>query len=521
MEMTMHKFYNKKEREILESYKTKLSANYRSLPYDLNKKEDLKEYLDLVLMSYMDYKNYFITANDLVESLDETLERVEPLTWLSLGHESIEGDQKILETINALNFASSHMNEMFMAVENKLRHLMQVILHHDDAVQQYVLGQAYNFDEEKFGDVFEELMDEPESHTLNDAYKLFKNILDDNLMVNDSENQPIVLHLEIMDDLEDEEKKTMIKRGKTLTNGCISRDIVVPPHMTLHQLHYTIQRLFGWQNSHLRSFELNEEDLIGLTGGMFKKWSDLSGLIFTDIEDNYSFYDNDYTGGNFKSYLKGKYSGTDDDYDFESIHSNAQDHLREFKSRFPMIDIKESFKDFYERTKNLDRDVKHQMKILRTSKIDDVTLDELRNQISFDTQLTTLLECLKIKDILGSTNQKFTNPLSGKETIAHELNYNYDFGDDWKVKITRCQPKDYEDQETLVRVSELVLTTNQPQCIQAVGLNVLDDVGGMSGFVRMLDAIYNLDDPEEKESMKTWAKSMGWSARKTAVDKML
>lgn len=44
----------------------------------------------------------------------------------------------------------------------------------------------------------------------------------------------------------------MMKRyGESLTGNSITRDILIPADMPLHNLHYAIQKLFGFQNSHL------------------------------------------------------------------------------------------------------------------------------------------------------------------------------------------------------------------------------------------------------------------------------
>ena len=46
------------------------------------------------------------------------------------------------------------------------------------------------------------------------------------------------------------------------------------------------------------------------------------------------------------------------------------------------------------------------------------------------------------------------------------------------------------------------------------------DVGGIGGFCEMLETLAG-DDPEEKESMKTWARSLGWTGRTSKPENML
>lgn len=72
--------------------------------------------------------------------------------------------------------------------------------------------------------------------------------------------------------------------------------------------------------------------------------------------------------------------------------------------------------------------------------------------------------------------------------------YRYDYGDGWEVIIT-CENKYEKD-----------------------GIELVDDVGGVGGFCRMLETIYEADlkDEEEREehdSMLDWALMMGWTGR--------
>ena len=63
----------------------------------------------------------------------------------------------------------------------------------------------------------------------------------------------IRLRLELdTDGLDYERRKNLVKYGK-VAEGLI-RDVIMPDTMTLHSLHYLIQKCFGWQNSHLHHF---------------------------------------------------------------------------------------------------------------------------------------------------------------------------------------------------------------------------------------------------------------------------
>ena len=67
-----------------------------------------------------------------------------------------------------------------------------------------------------------------------------------------------------------------VKRGRTIT-----RDIIVPRNMPLRSLHFTLQRAFGFQESHLHRFEIYGDDLVGVTGDKMENLLNLRGVIFT------------------------------------------------------------------------------------------------------------------------------------------------------------------------------------------------------------------------------------------------
>lgn len=67
----------------------------------------------------------------------------------------------------------------------------------------------------------------------------------------------MLLRLEITDDyLSNCQERMLRKYGESVRGDSITRDILIPYDMALHNLHYAIQRLFGWQNAHLGSFKV-------------------------------------------------------------------------------------------------------------------------------------------------------------------------------------------------------------------------------------------------------------------------
>ena len=135
------------------------------------------------------------------------------------------------------------------------------------------------------------------------------------------------------------------------------------------------------------------------------------------------------------------------------------------------------------------------------------------------------------------------------------LYYLYDFGDDWCIKITcekrykRMDEWDFPDKNGYIiartmnykdglntyryfdedeneikgeerdRLAE-VDVKKAPLCIASDGVSLVEDPGGVYGFYRMLKTLAG-DDPEEKASMKAWAKGLGWTGRISDPKNML
>lgn len=135
------------------------------------------------------------------------------------------------------------------------------------------------------------------------------------------------------------------------------------------------------------------------------------------------------------------------------------------------------------------------------------------------------------------------------------LYYLYDFGDDWCIKIT-CEKRytrknewDFPDEHGRIRIStfdekdglrtfryfdedgievtedERVILSEvdvrkAPLCIASDGVFLVEDPGGIYGFYEMLKTLAG-DDPEEKKSMREWARGLGWTGRISKPENML
>lgn len=359
--------------------------------------------------------------------------------------------------------------------------------------------------------------------------------------------------------LEEEEREELLKYAKAERG--ITREVLIPGDMNLHALHYMIQSLFGWQNSHLHHFSISQDAFAQMTEGRFDKWTELCGKLFRfstdDMEDLY--WDDDYEPGiSVKSWLRSKYRAPYVQKAYaDSLEGNLEG-IADFRKRFPDIPM-------------------------------DIMLEDLNRRVVFEEDYNTLLEGLTLHELLP---------------VFKELYYLYDYGDDWCVHISMIdkydrktnadlQPtvsggwfvpdimnekdglskyryflddggkniqkelekqvaekgapkKEYatteagevydisglfdaventqrfecEVSEELRAQLAVVDIKKMPICTKADGLNVMDDVGGISGLLDFY-RIINGDDPDEKAEMREWARGLGWTGRMSKPEKMV
>lgn len=416
------------------------------------------------------------------------------------------------------------------------------------------------------------------------------------------------LHLSLVDSchrdeenmgLEPEEKGELLRLAKA--DHAISRDIIVSGKMSLHALHYAIQQLFGWQNSHLHNFYLSEEDFERLTAGRLGGYTDLCGILFRfpdgDMSD--TCWDDDYKKGvSVKTWLRKKYT-----------HSNLQLSvgdswlgnlwgIEKFRERYPdftddtrlkdidaKVFLEQSFNYLTERLEvgelfrlhaspgeakdvrawkgrqlgkvqllkeDIDSEngfydiekLKNAAAQLRgwrqsRSQLEEMSWlrsDSFRKQVEreygmsldavlqmHDEQIEIWLdECMDMMWLLNIDVSPFFD----------SIYYRYDYGDDWCVKIDvkevyrRKEDAGYVDSAGqgvaagLDDVLQKVDAKGKPECVAADGLNLVDDCGGIYGYLNMLRTI-NGKDREEAAGMRQWARGLGWTGRKSRAENML
>lgn len=320
------------------------------------------------------------------------------------------------------------------------------------------------------------------------------------------------LHMELVDSkVVDDELGMLAEFGKVQES--ISRDILVPSSITLHSLHFAVQRAFGWQNSHLHHFELPEETYHKLTGGMFQRWGELCGIYFRmptdDMEDLY--WDDDYDGTkSFRTWLRKKYCGPYTYEGYSELYLECQKELLNFYTNYPRVDVRVPFETFL---KNPSGNM-----IEKQISPKEATIAELERSLDFGGNLQSLLERLTIADVMY-LGKKTTSPENIRHLIeavpvTNELLYLYDYGDGWEVRITYV-----ENSEEAIAHPE-VASEEKPLCVMLDGLNVMDDVGGVSGYCNFLYTIHAAKT-EDSSNLRAWAQMQGWSGRKQKPENIL
>lgn len=417
-----------------------------------------------------------------------------------------------------------------------------------------------------------------------------------------------------------EEEKAVLNKYAKMQDGFI-REAIVPSGMSLNALNYMIQRLYGWQNSHLHRFTLTKDMFHAITEqGNIKAWERLCGVLFRFPNEDYvdQYCADDYDGTqSFKTWLKNKYSGAElpfsvgDTYldnqlqveDFEKMRQNhaamkkatTMDELRR------AVDIGGDGEDLVERLNlyellcpeyvtvfvdkwlaNVEVETKNKqatvvqceslgaeymalidgMSELRKRRI---TQAEMEHIIRAGCRLTGIpkspieqvyVDNKKEIDCLESNCRKVLSAFEPKILpLTDTLLYQYDSGDGWCVKITcldgyyindswdhpnedgwvvgiadeRKAIEDWDffdcrehkkitgDHAELLRK---VAGKKIPVCVYADGLALLDDVGGVGGFIEMLKTLHG-DDKEEAGSMREWASDQGWFGRSVKAENML
>lgn len=380
----------------------------------------------------------------------------------------------------------------------------------------------------------------------------------------------IRLHLELMADFDDDETKTMHQHG-AMSGATISRDILVSDDLPLYALHYVIQRAFGFTNSHLHRFYLPDERLEAFTESV-EQWMHQVGVVFRSplMDENAEFWADDYERGSFKNWLRKKYTGP-------CVSQCWDEGLIACRADMEQVDLDHEYYVEYgtylkdgeamplrcrpvigwdgkrTETPKANKYVhKFRVEVMKMRELPVKLLNQVFEGNAFD-----ILERLSIGQVLAVRNMHCSDDFQYGENVStyedmlddgmdaevdeilesgldspmkqpfvysftDELLYQYDFGDNWQIRITGSRncadlvESGKITQDMLDKSNIKARVTYRPVLIARDGEMLIDDVGGASGLARFIRAINTMQRGETDENgmsrteLKNWAKSQGW-----------
>ena len=414
------------------------------------------------------------------------------------------------------------------------------------------------------------------------------------------------LHLRLRMELDAEEEKTLKKYGKVKKE--LSRDLAVPSDITLHALHFAIQQAFGWRNSHLHRFTLDQpftsDRTAKLTGDRLEQYGALCGRYFRapySIDDEKTaqdiYWDDDYKDDlDPKAWMRSKYTGP---YFYGGSLEHylvAHSWYKECEKKNPNVRVPQSFQEYLA---NKGKPTEPAIKPLG-----DLTIDEAHRL--FESSIGELLERLRLDEVLatdGMIPAKLILPITSAETedkyehllrehtalvqkcdevdrarrkrgkltkrekelleepdlhirrwetedaldelfketdgrvepLTDTLYYAYDYGDGWEVAITCMDVYTVETnasgEQTVKNMLEFPISEKEREqilrasrkhtvkCLAVDGIGLLDDVGGVFGYLELLERAAHPD--EDEEDKVEWAESWGWKCRVPAASTLM
>lgn len=276
--------------------------------------------------------------------------------------------------------------------------------------------------------------------------------------------------------LHDEYNPVINKLGKS-SSGHIVRDFLVPSDMPLWALHYAISTAFGFLNEHLHCFKLYDEDFMKINdnnAGIYRKnigkW--FKSPTRNDEED---FWADDYKSGSFINWRRKKYTGPyiyKGDYPtYESWQDDFNQYLSWAGEKYVIYEIggKYSFRKVVPLKHFHLKDVEKECVL----KFDELPLEIVGDLFEYD--FHSLLETITIEEMFNDFKS---------------FKYLYDYGDGWEIDISIFDNVSVEGES-------IVISTYKPLMVSYDGLNLVEDIGGINGYMDFLFVVFNLKEVDK------------------------
>jgi len=307
-----------------------------------------------------------------------------------------------------------------------------------------------------------------------------------------------LIHIELQEDYSRERELVGLKYGNS-----VSRDLLVPLNLPLHNLHYALNQAFGFTNSHLHRYELNRKDLQWVTDGKAGNWKKLIGIVFKDpLRDrDLDCWDDDYESGSPKKWMRSKYTGP---YYRRAYEENYPSVRRNIRGRLKVNgktidDLKGLFEDPFD-----------------VNEV--VPVGQILDFYPEDGGYKSIQEYYEYTDECVEDAADFPdNDIRSQPYVysfASELIYSYDFGNDWQFTIRPMTDISYllkDKRVTMAQVKEAirrVCILARPVLLAADGRNLIDDVDGIEGYLDFLKSLEGKDG--NTKDYKQLIHTYGW-----------
>lgn len=324
-----------------------------------------------------------------------------------------------------------------------------------------------------------------------------------------------------------------VKHGNTIT-----RDLIVPENMPLRALHFALQRAFGFQESHLHLFTISEDDLMAVTDNNMRNLLNLRGVIFTQMrKEGEMDYEPVYQGGSFRKWLRKQYTypwNYDGDYltEFHDLLYRYEDEDDDENNTEMITTVTPS--DLHGAVKLGDMNIRDGLdaieerpdwiieglpiqNVLAVSR-DYLPYDEDGNKVHTTTKMSRP-QLIKETDLYKAIER---NRGILPKPFTDSLQYDYDFGDGWQFRITGSRGCSDLIEDGIITWKEMmnavskVLYERHPVLIAADGDMLIEDVGGVVGFVEFLERMKF--EPGQKITPQTDPASLFEAGKKISRD---
>ncbi|PIH60056.1 hypothetical protein [Paenibacillus sp. LK1] len=153
----IHIFISKDQQTKIKQLNQILGMKHRSTPFDLNKKEDWIEAIEMITAEYVDFCEFWGRLSNLNSNLDESLECFYPASWVEISQEGKIKDMKLNNAIKSVNKAEDSLRVLMDRAEAKCRKIWILVFESQQkAVIKEFLGEEMLCSIEDLQEILEE-----------------------------------------------------------------------------------------------------------------------------------------------------------------------------------------------------------------------------------------------------------------------------------------------------------------------------------------------------------------------------